>query len=473
MTLPAQYVYQEYVRNKIVGRGGRTAVIAVPGCGKTRPVIEALMNLGVLQMGTNGKILFPRGPIIILCSGPAVSTWRRQLPQWTEDSTLGEDIHIVSGIGREKRMALWRRAATQSGIFITNNLVFINDFNVIKQIKWSAAIADEYHKFMRSRKSTTYNRFKSLALHMDVMILISGSLVSRNAASMFTAFQLCEPPHFRSYWKFVNTYCFVEEGNYGVEVYGTRNLSALHKVMDRYLAYVPEEVVADQLPTGVRQSVYVTMSRQQEKVYNDIAEDMMSVVEESGEVIIAPTILSMLIKLRQLLCCPRILDPSLGMGGGFELILEALELEPHMAIFVPFRPACVYVRDELRAHGYDVNMIRGGITSNEQEAAVTYFRNTGSILVCTISYAESFDLETCRSSYFLGYDYSLDQNKQAEGRTRRAISEHEFVRWNYIQYTGTIDDELLLHLNENMRNVRRILHRPQAIIDALKGISHE
>ncbi|MEK0326694.1 MAG: helicase-related protein, partial [Nitrosopumilus sp.] len=172
-----------------------------------------------------------------------------------------------------------------------------------------------------------------------------------------------------------------------------------------------------------------------------------------------------------LLCCPRILDTSLGMGGGFDLIVDKLEETPHAVIFVPFRPACIYIQYELKLRGYQhVHMIRGGITHDEQTQEINAFKEARGILICTISYAESFDLETCDTSHFLGYDYSLDVNEQAEGRTQRAISKHEYVTWNYVKYMNTIDEHFLNELTEDMHNVRRVMKRPESLINALKGI---
>ncbi len=460
------------MREKIV-RLKRTAVIAVPGSGKTRPIIDALVELGLIDLPIDIlKTKFPKGPILIVCSGPAIATWLKQIPQWADDLSLKHDIYIVRG-SKLKRMGMWHFAKGVPGIYITNFSVFYRDYLVIGKVKWAAAIVDEYHKSMRRHKSNTFKRFRSISRHMEILVLASGSLVSRNPASMWTAFTLVKPNLFRGFWKFAKTYCNVDDGEYGKIIWGVRNVESLKKIMDRYLTYVPEGVVADQLPEGKRLPIAALMTPSQAKVYEGLAEDMIHTVEESDAVIVAFTVLSKLMKLRQLLCCPRILDPALDMGGGFDVVLEALETTPHMVIFVPFRPACVYIHDELRSKGYDVAILRGGVDPLEQVEITEHFKFRKSVLVCTIAYAESFDLETCKTSYFLGYDYSVDVNKQAEGRTRRSISKHKFVTWNYIKYMHTVDEELLLKLDTDMANIRKILNRPQAIIDALKGVQHD
>jgi hypothetical protein len=258
---------------------------------------------------------------------------------------------------------------------------------------------------------------------------------------------------------------------FGTEILGVKNVQALHNIMDQYFAYVPEDVIADQLPEGLRSSFDVEMDDEQAAIYEGLAEEMIGMLEseDADVMIIASNVLTQLVRLRQLLCCPRALDPNLGMGAGFEAIVDTLEEDPHVVIFVPFREACAEIAKELCARGHDAHVMRGGMTHAEQAALVEHFRECPkSIIVCTIAYAESFDLETCKTAFFLGYAH-LDANKQAEGRIRRATSTHEFVQWRYVKYRGTIDEDILEDLRMNAANVKKVLSRPIDLIRALKG----
>jgi len=454
---PPEYRYQAFARQKIQSRG-KTALLAPPGAGKTRPIIEGVFSR-----------IAPHEAILIICSGPAVATWKRQIPLWLDDTSIADEIHYVSGSALDRRAIL--ASAKHGGIFIMNAAVFRIDFPTIQGISWAAVIADEYHKFMIRRKSQTYEKFLKLTRHIPNTVICTGSGVRRNPSSMFTAFQIIDPIVFRGYWKFVNTYCLVSDGAYGKEIIGVKNQAQLQQRMDHYMAYIPEEVVADQQPKGKRQSLDVEMDEQQEKIYEDLTKHMLSITDEGG-VLVASTVLGKLIMLRQLLCCPKILDENLGLGAGFEAVVDKLDEDPHVAIFVPFRPAVGYFVDELRRRGYYAEGLLGGTSPQELQRIIDDLRRKEGVLVCTIQYAESFDFETCKTSYFIGYDYTVDQNQQAEGRTKRAISEHKFVTWNYIKYMNTIDEYLLLKLDEDFRNMRRVLSRPQELIDFLRGITN-
>lgn len=465
-------MYQGYIRQKIIARK-KTGVVAKMGSGKTRPVIDALVEMGRIYTPAQDHYKFPYGPILIVCSGPAIATWLRQIPLWANDPTLEDWITIGRGT-KTQRMILWdsaESAAGGGGIIITNYSVFLGDFSAIKRVPWAAIITDEYHRALLRRKSKTFKFTRSLFKHTDIVVWTSGSALRKNPSSMWTLFNMCDPKLklFRSYWRFVEAFCIVDDGPFGRIIEGPKNVTQFQEVMDRYLAYVPEEVVADNLPKGSRLPLHAEMTKEQAKVYHALSDTMIAEVGDG--VIVASNVLARLIKLRQLLCCPRILEPLLGMGGGFEAIADKLDDTPHCVIFVPFRPATELVVAELQRQGHkDVYMIRGGITPAEQVQKTNEFKRTRGILVCTIAYAESFDLETCDTSYFLGYDYVLDVNEQAEGRTRRVISESSFVTWNYVKYLNTIDEYFLNELGADLHNVQRVLKRPQEFINALKGL---
>ncbi len=471
--LPPEFTYQGHIRSKVV-RLMRTGVLSVPGSGKTRPIIDAMVELCRIcpEVDTLAH-RYPFGPILILCSGPAIATWMRQIPEWTDTPVLADDIVVVRG-DRHKRVNMWEQAhLTNAGIFITNFSVFLRDFGMIGRINWGAVLVDEYHKAMRrKRKNKTYAAFIHMTRHTEVLVMASGSALRKDPSSMFTLFQAIKPRRFTSYWKFVNAWCIVSDGHFGKEILGPRNVDKFRELVDREFAYIPKEVVADQLPEGRRMPLAAEMTPQQEKVYNDLRDDMLSILE-SGEIVVASNVLTKIIRLRQLLCCPKILDEALGMGGGYEAILDRLEEDPHCVIFVPFRPACDYIYEDLTARGYSVSVILGGVSPEDQVKEIEQFRRARGIMVCTIAYAESFDLETCKTSYFLGYDYSLDINEQAEGRTRRAISIYEFVSWHYIKYLNTIDEHFLKVLDSDARNVHKVLNRSQELIAALKGTTNE
>lgn len=459
--LPEPFLYQVYGAGQLV-KNMHSGLLSKPGIGKTRTIIMALQDSGVVLEDDH-----PEGSILIVCSGPAQATWRRELPKWLSWVVADEDVHIVTGKPTVRRV-MWAQARQGYGFYICNYSIFLRDQEHIREVGWGAMIADEYHKSMRGRKTATFKTFRSICKHVKFVVLASGSPWRKNPGSLWTLFNICEPGLFGSYWRWVTMTCHQIDTGFGLEIIGPKNVENLHKLMNRYLAYIPAEVSAEQLPGGLRSSFPVEMTPEQEKVYDELNEDMMSSIND--RLVVTPTVLVKLLRLRQLLCCPKIIDESLGMGGGFDAILDTLEEESHVVIFVPFRNACDHVRTALQKAGYEhAYILRGGIGADEQDRVIQEFKKYRGIIVCTIAYAESYDLETCATSFFLGYEFVLDMQEQAEGRTQRAISKHEFVTWRYVKYAGTVDDNFLQMLDLEKAGSKLVFQRPEEWVKRLRG----
>lgn len=461
-----EYGYQVFARESLNDKK-KTGLLAKPGSGKTRIILESLRDQKCLE-----------GPNLILCSGPAIATWKKEIPKW-----LGSSVKVVVISGEFKphlRSVIWNAARVRDSgpcFYITNYACFRRDFKDIygppnrKALHWKSAVADEYHKAFRRRKSQTFNYWKQITQFLDTAIAASGTSVGRDPSSLFTLFQFINRRVFSSYWAYVNTWCIVIDGYSGKQILGAKPtaIPQLKKVIDQYIVNIPPEVIADQLPQGIRQALDVEMTKEQRKIYGKIKNDMMFQVGD--KFILTPHAMAQHIKLRKLLCCPRIIDPSLGLGGGYEKILDELDDAPHAIIFVPFRDAVTVLSRQLKqdlpkSHIYPM---MGQMGAEAQKEATDGFRANKGIIVCTIDYAESWDAETCRSSYFLGYTPSVPQLQQAEGRTERAISKHETVIWRYLKYSNTLDEDALMDIDRTFMNIKRVMTRPEEYINAIKN----
>lgn len=468
--LPTQTAYQAW-GSATIARRRKTVLISPPGSGKTRMILDAYDQEDLIEQNVpEGLCAELTSSILIVCSGPAQSTWKWQIPFWLPkiDPT---DIHVVSGneIQREK---MWARAQIEPGFYIVNNATFFRDYDLIrgtihKPPHWGLAIFDEYHKYMSSRRSKTFKKIKSLSLKMDNFILTTGTPITKHPGNAWTAFNVVQPRLYGSYWRFVNTWCHVAEGMFGKEILGPKNIDNFKKEMDRNMVYIPEGVVADDLPAGQRSAVSIDMTPLQQQYYEKLCDELMAITE-SGEIIIAKNSMDRVLKLRQLLCCPELLGIA-DMGGGYEYIIDQLKEESHALVFVPFRDAVKSIAAHMQADGFEPEIMMGGLTPDEQRKRLQRAKSSGQPVIATIAYGESWDLETCCRTFFLGYDFNKSNLEQAEGRTRRKSSDHRFVSWQYLRYAGTIDEYYLARMSTERRDVNKVLTRGSDLIKAIKG----
>ena len=184
-------------------------------------------------------------------------------------------------------------------------------------------------------------------------------------------------------------------------------------------------------------------------------------------VIASPTIVSRITKLRQILACPKLLDPNAGYGAAMEHLLLEMEEDPHVVVFTPFLGAIEFLCEAMKDKGMpDPYILKGGTKSEVVGQVERHFNGEEGkerSLIASIGFAESYELYSAKQVFFLGYDWSQLTNYQAEKRLHRLTTPHPVNAW-YYRCEGTIDDDILQVLHTKEQNMRATFsHFIQAI----------
>lgn len=408
------------------------------GMGKTPPALKALEELD------------PPSCMIIVTKRALIG-WRRMMRQWFPE--MFKKYQIIIKRDTATRKAQW---ALGHPFVITTWDWFLRDQKYMKRRNFSQMVVDEAHKYIRSRKTKTFDALS----HMEYLgiFIITGSPVSKGAEQFWTYLHLMNPKLFSSYWKWVNTFCIVIDGPFGKEVHGTKNLDSLQQVLRQYFVLLRKEDVGRLKKR--RMFLEAVMTPEQSKAYNKMRDDMYLELED-GELLVAATPMTVCLRLRQLLCCPAILDPRLGIGGGLEAIIEELkELssdDQHTVIFTPFRAAVPIISEAIRtALNKPTFEFMGGLEPDKLEARLAQWRKQKGVGVCVIKYAESFDMETCDKGFFLGYEWDPYENYQAEDRVDRRNNLNPYIRMFYTRMQGTYDEDVMSVLVHKAVNLNAI-----------------
>ena len=434
---------QDSVVESMVAYPGRAILYADPGLGKTRISIETYVAL------CNGE------KVIVTCTKRnALNTWRREFLKWTDIDP--EDIIIVRGTSAQRRKQ-WAKPA-QVYITVAKGASTSSDSEMIDAHQFSLWIYDECQG-MRSRKTQMFEHYAKYARRVPYVIFQSGTLISRGPENLWTYLHCLNHKTFSSYWKWVNTFCTVIDGPWGKEIIGPRNLEALHKVlasrMVRISADDPE--VSKARPPLLRTAVEIDMTDEQASIMEQLVNELW-LMTPGGELIATPSRMAMIMKLRQALVCPKILDPSYGYGSAIEDVLEQLDDDPHIVIFTPFKKAFPFIIEAMVNAGFpEPFQLMGGIDPDElRDVEEGFATDPARALICTIPFAESFELPSARQAFFVGYEWDQLLNEQAEMRLLRLITPHP-VTSNYYVYRGSVDDDIRDVLNRKARLVKQTM----------------
>lgn len=400
--------------------------------------------------------------VLIACSKNAMSVWIDHIQAWFahirgRNTNEYIDFRIIRGKhanAKAQRLALWdkpRTAAITVYLVTFNALLFDYPHIEQKKMRFDSIIADEVHRVLRSKTNKSAKMFRALVKDARRFHALSGTLVSKwGPGDYWTLLNICNRREHGSYWAWMETFCHMVDGQFGRELVGIRNVDAFHRHMARYARVRKRKQCAPQMPEVQRDLLWLEMDAEQTKAYNEIGRSSITITEH-GSVIVAANSLEKTVRKRQILTCPRIIDPKLGLGTAFndflEKIEEAKENEEeagyHTVLFTSYRAAIPHWAEELKKRGYPTQILTGGTEPEELVAIIEEFRKSKGIILCTTQFAQAFSLEPATICYHIGWDYDPNNNKQAEDRLVPQQGVNPITSY-YYAYRET-DDEDIAH----------------------------
>lgn len=463
-------------------------------------------HLNYLDMGlgksltTSLSIMYTQAfPCMIVCTKAAMYVWEEELAKWFDEPAI---IYVGKPKQREQQ---WKHFVDGGYRFIITNYALAAElgqrFGIVdgKKVKGSSKsgttnvkpptpgthkwhvgglIADEIQLGgLFNHKTKAYSVFKQLAKSIEHVYLLTGTPSRKGAIDYFGPLSLMDPDRFDSYWKYVNKHCVTIDTGFGKSIErNPKDIIAFRAMLREYATILKKADVAKDLKGKIRQTIPVLMDDEQAKIYKELTEELMAITE-GGELIITPSVLSLLVRQRQLLACPQ----ELGLetrGAAIDAMLEMSEglvnaNEPFV-IFTPFKKAVKWIASALQEEypGITVFEITGGLTAeefgNQWKGFQNFSRRAPSVLICVIRSGSSFHATRASTAFFIGYEWDFNQNEQAEDRLNR-IGQKDLVTCYYMMHKGTVDEEVAQRLNDKKYSADLVLSNEEMFQSMLKG----
>ncbi len=432
----------------------RRAILGdVPGAGKTVQAILAAKTLGVVK-------------ILIVCPKIAFGVWENEVKKWL--GTDGETF-AYSGPPTKRASSIIKFKASAAQLrFLISNYSLVKE--LVSSTLWDLVILDEPHRVMRRR--TTQAFAAARGLRSRYFFILDGTLVRKGPQDLWTFLNLVDPVNFNSYWRWVNTHCHVIKTPFGVSIEGPRNPAATQVVLRPYILRRTKEQVLPELPPKQRAIIPIEMGAEQRALYDGLADQMMSELSD-GKILLTPNVVSQITRLRQILVTPALVGSS-APSAALEALTEQVADEQEsgneaVVVFTPFAEAIPYIAESLSFITPSIGWVRGGLKHEELSNVVEWFRTAKGprVLICSILSSTSFNASVASVAYFVGFDWDVDNNEQAEDRLHR-FGQRNFVRINYLTHKGTVEDhisdlldrkltwtELTLNPNKLLRGMRK------------------
>jgi SNF2 family DNA or RNA helicase len=420
---------------RILNSPQRSGIFAVwKGVGKT------LMAL------TAGLYVKPQ-TFLVVCSGSARATWQNQIIEWFPEFSAPEHFCHVAG-SPQAREHWWRESQKAGGplFYVVTPQAFERDVEFIQanNIHFDVIWCDEPQIWgLRNDKSAAWKMMKSTIKFasdkkkaIKLFGIATGSLTSKGVFQMWPYLHLVDRHVFSSKWNFMHDYTWVIKSPFGSEPGLPKNTEKLAAVCKPYIYVVNEKKAAQELPPLVRRRLDFELDPVTRAAYKDLAHKMYVELPSSEKIFVAKNPLHQLTALRKIVCCPQIADPQLPLGNAIEAvkdkILESQEEKHyrHVAVFTPYVPSIplfkTFLAAELKLPEDHILTLQGGATPDDITKVEKIYRaNQETLFLGSLSFAQSFNLETGREVYFPHFDWDQEKNSQAESRTRRQTSNKE------------------------------------------------
>ncbi len=430
----------------------RCGLVDEMGLGKTRSALAALEMTGVLKGGAR---------ILILCGKTATYVWRDEIEEHLPEALPA--VYIVKGQPHQRNKIWGTPVKSDDAIFITTYAAAMRHWKFLCSIDWDIVIVDEYHRRCINRKSKTCLFLKSLKT--VYFWAVTGIPAKKGPQSMWAMLNVLNRHRFSSYWRFVNTFCFVEKNYWGTEIIGPKNVPQLTETISPYFIRHYKKDVMPDLPPKTRQMIKIEMAPEQRRIVDDLTKDMIARTT-GDDLVVASTVLTKILRMRQILVCPKILDANLGIGTAIETTGEMIEELPdsHCMVFTPFTAAMPYIEAHLKKVLADPPVfvhLRGGLEPEELARLVKLVKAERGIAICSVQYAESFSIETASYGFFPGCDWDPFANYQAEDRMHRMATKNA-VNLYYMRYIDSVTDDSMeeildgkvMSVNKFLRDLR-------------------
>lgn len=429
------------------------------------------MGLGKTFIGLTVGVIHKPQCWLIIGSKSSMNVWRQELKKWYPE-LASDDLYTIVRGQKPQRDRLWLQAKRRDGLFYATtfgSLIRDIGFLTANNITFNVITIDEPQKGgLRNRKTAGYRAVKTLEATSDCIWMGSGSLTTKGVPQLWSYLNIVNRKKFSSYWQFMKTFMFSVKGPFGTEFIRPINQELLAQVTAPYIFRVDEMEAQKELPPLRRAKLPAELTPKLAELYYTMSQELFMAfegIDNESKFLAVANPLASFTKLRQLITCPAIIDPSLGPGVAIEAVVDKIQEYDgpegiHNIIFTPYVKSIPIFKDylsrELNIKPEKIITLQGGAEPEEIQAAEVKFRTEPDTLgLISLKYAESFNFETGMNAYFPHFDWDQTANEQAEARLRRRTSDtSRTIMSYYVDIVGTITDIMFDVLNGKVRTQR-------------------
>ena len=439
------------------------------GTGKTRTAIEIMRRRFAKKERLMKTLII--APIIVC------DNWKKE---WLMYSKINpHDILVLTASGAKRCKQLIEACGDQlqrPKIIITNyqGLLIDDFFNLLKAWGPEILLGDESHK-VKNHQSKTAKRMLSLADTAEQRLLLTGTPILNTPMDLWMQFRILDDGETfgKNFYSFRATYFRDANSGWSAKPNYFPKWEPTQETYERIQSKIKTKMVRVlkseclDLPPLVRQELYVELSPEQRRIYNQMRDEYLAFVrEQEGKhpvTVTAQLAITKALRLQQILSgyVPTEQDGIVELENVprlkvLEELLEELTPQHKVIVWACFKQNYKMIAKLCANLKIGYAEIHGDISNNKRIEEMDRFRtDTNCRVMIANQSAGGAGINLVEASYSIYYSkgFSLEHDLQSEARNHRGGSEvHEKITRIDLVSADTIDELI----NEALRNKQEI-----------------
>jgi len=487
---------------KFLATARRALLADEPGLGKTAQAIRALKLLKDQE-----QEVFPA---MIVCPNTLKKNWKREFEKWWPEVK----VQVISGTATQRRKQFeeeadiyvinWESLRSHSRLSGYGSIALARckacgglDDRVtetrcevhkreLNLIDFKAVIADEMHRSKEPKSKQTRALWAATG-DADIRFALTGTPIANNVIDLWPILHWLSPDEWPSKTRWIDRMVNTMLNAFGgMMVLGLKSHmeEEFHATINPRMRRMLKARVLPWLPEMMFERRDVEMSTKQKKAYEQMRDHMISELE-SGDSVVAPSVLTQAVRLHQFASSfaessvdettgettITLSEPSCKVDALMDDIKEGDFGDDSVAVCAVSRQLIELLSARMTKEGIPHGLITGAQSGDERQKSIDDFQSgkTKWILFTAQAGGVGVTLTAGRRLVMLQRPWSLVDHKQALDRIHRIGSEiHDSVIIMDYVTEGTIEERVIQVLEGKADNFEQIVKDKEKLLELLK-----
>ena len=400
---------------------------------------------------------------LVVCPSSLILNWQSEIEKFSKTLT---NI-IISGTSDERRVAIMQ--CRDYDVVITSYDYLKRDIEAYEQLSFQYQIIDEAQYI---KNHNTKNAISVKQIHAQHRFALTGTPIENSLAELWSIFDFLMPGYLYTYTYFKKQYelPIVKENDMGM-------LKELKRMVEPFILRRVKKDVLKELPEKVENTMLIELDEETRKLYmanvSLIRDDLHKSFKEKGFENSKIMILSMLTRLRQLCCDPRLLYENYnGVGAKISACMEFIEncreSGKKVLLFSQFTSLLSLLEKELVRQDIPYYLLKGSTPKLQRQQLVNSFNSDDTPVFLISLKAGGTGLNLTSAEVVIHFDpwWNVSAQNQATDRAYR-IGQHNNVQVVKLIAKDTIEEKImqLQSLKQDLSD--SIIHNNEGIITSM------